>query len=106
MTKEKTYTLRELKTGDIFSMSKILKKMDIKVEVQKGMTQEQVGFEIIKQVFSNLHMAEKEVADLLGDMVGITGREFQELSLSESMEIISQFKELDGIESFLKLANK
>lgn len=106
MTKEKTYTLRELKTGDIFSMSKILKKMDIKVEVQKGMTQEQVGFEIIKQVFSNLHMAEKEVADLLGDMVGITGREFQELSLNESMEIISQFKELDGIESFLKLANK
>ena len=106
MTKEKTYTLRELKTGDIFKMSKVLKKMDIKIEVKKGMSQGQVGFEIINQIFSNLHMAEKEVADFMGDLVGITGNEFQELSLEDSMSIISQFKDLDGVESFLKLANK
>lgn len=106
MTKETEYTMRELKSGDIFKMSKILKKIDVKVDVKKGMTQEQVGFEVIRQILENLHLAEKEVSELMGDLVGITGQEFRDLPLSKSIEIFAQFKELEGIDSFLKLANK
>lgn len=105
MTKKK-YEIRSLKTSDVFKMSKILKKMSIKIAVEKGMTQEQVGFEIMNQVVSNLHLAEKEVSDFLGDLVGISGNEFSELSIDETFEIISQFKDLDGVANFLKLANK
>lgn len=105
MTEQK-YKIRKLKTSDVFKMSKILKKMNLKVAVEKGMSQEQVGFEIMNQVVSNLHLAEKEVSDFLGDLVGMSGDEFSELSIDETFEIISQFKELDGVANFLKLANK
>lgn len=106
MTEKQTYTMRELKSGDIFRMSKIIKKINIKVEVKKGMTQSQAGLEVITQILENLHLAEKEVSDFMGDLIGITGQEFQELSLADTMNIFKQFQELEGVESFLKLANK
>lgn len=105
MSKE-TYELRNLKTSDIFKMSKILKKMDINIEIKEGMSQNQVGFEMINEIFSNLHLAEKEVSEFMGDLVGISGKEFDELPINVTAGIISQFKDLDGVESFLKLANK
>lgn len=105
MSKE-TYELRNLKTSDIFKMSKVLKKMDINIEIKEGMSQNQVGFEIINEIFSNLHLAEKEVAEFMGDLIGISGKEFEELPIDVTMEVMAQFKDLDGVESFLKLANK
>lgn len=106
MVEKKKYEVRQLKTSDVFKMSKILKKINLNISVEKGMTQEQVGFAILNQVVSNLHLAEKEVSEFLGDMVGISGKEFEELPIDQSLDIINQFKNLDGIESFLKLANK
>ena len=101
-----TYTMRPLKTSDIFKMSKILKKVNIKLDIDKEVDQTQLGVQMIQKVIENLHLAEDEVNDFLSNLVGIEAKEFSELPIEETLEIISLFKEQKGISNFLKLAGK
>ena len=98
--------MRELKTKDMFKMSKILKKMDLKIDATVGKTQQQVGAELILSVFENLHLAENEVNEFLADMVDMKVEEFTELPFQKTMEIIKEFKNIAGLSSFLKRANQ
>lgn len=101
-----TYTMRPLKTMDVFKMSKILKKMDIELDIKDGMTQEQVGAQVIVQIAGGLHQAEDEVSGFLADLVGINPKTFGELPIEDTLEIFALFKEQKGIMNFLKLAGK
>lgn len=105
---EKKYTVRQLKTSDLFKMSKILKKMNLKMNVQPKKEGEQLNmiFDLLNEFISNIHLAENEVNQFMGDLVGISGEEFGELHIDDTMDIFSQFKDLDGVANFLKLANK
>lgn len=96
---------RELKGNDIFKVSRILSKMDIKIEITEGMTQEQAGAELVLKIFSNLHLAQK-VNEFLGSLTGVTGKEIGELPLSEYLDYIEQFKNIKGIKDFLERASK
>ena len=98
--------LRELKTKDIFKMSKVLKKMNLKINADEGKTQQQVGAELILSVFENLHLAEIEVNEFLSDMANLTVKEFEELPFEKTMEIIKEFKSIAGLSSFFKQANQ
>ena len=98
--------MRELKTSDIYKMSKILKKMNIKIEVKDKMTQTQMGVEMIQKIAENIHLAEKEVNEFMGDLIGISASEFSELTIKETKGYIDEFKKLEGIADFLKLAGK
>ncbi|MEZ7173585.1 hypothetical protein [Sporosarcina sp. OR05] len=100
------YTMRPLMTMDVFRMSKILKKMDLKLEIKDGMTQEQVGAQVIQQIAENLHQAEEEVNGFLADLVGIEAKKFAKLPIEETLEIFTLFKGQKGIMNFLKLAGK
>lgn len=97
---------RKLKGNDIFTVSRILAKMDLKVEVTENMSQEQYGADLIMKVLSNLHLAQKEVNDFLGSMVGITGKEVGDLPLEEYFELIEEFKNIEGLPLFLSQAKK
>jgi len=97
--------LRKLKTNDIYKMSKILKKMNLKFNV-KDKTQEQLGAEMIQSIIENLYMAQEEVNDFLGGLVGMSGEDFGELDIEESQEIIKQFKEIPQLANFFKLAGQ
>jgi archaellum biogenesis ATPase FlaH len=101
-----SYTMRPLKTSDIFKMSKILKKMDIKFEVDEKITQTQLGVQFIQRILENVHQAENEVNSFLAELVGLTTEEFMELPIEDTLEIISLFKEQKGLANFLKLAGK
>lgn len=104
-----THTMRPLKTSDIFKMSKILKKLDVKtndIKVDKDTTQTQVGIAIMLKGVENLHQAETEVNEFIASLVGLTAEEFSELPIKDTLSIITQFKEQKGISSFLQLANK
>lgn len=104
---EKKYTVRQLKTSDIFKMSKILKKINLKMQIStKEGEQVNMIFDLINGFLSNIHLAEKEVNEFMGELVGISGDDFANLPIADSIDIISQFKELDGVTDFLKLANK
>lgn len=100
------HKMRNLKTGDIYKMSAILKKMNIKFEVEKGISQEQMGLQMIQKVVESLHLAQTEVNAFLAELVDITPEEFNELPISETIDIINQFKNQKDIGAFLKLAGK
>ncbi|HSH24602.1 MAG TPA: hypothetical protein VLA13_03585 [Massilibacterium sp.] len=100
------YKMRNLKTGDIYKMSKILKKMDIKFTVPKDATQEEMGVQLIQRVLENLHLAENEVNAFMAELVGLKTEEFAELPIGDVMEIFNLFKEQKDIAAFLKLAGK
>jgi hypothetical protein len=119
-----SYTMRPLKTSDVYQMSKILKKLNIKtnellknidikkIKISKDTTEIgkmamlQAGIELIQKVLENLHLAENEVNEFLAGLVGITGKEFGELPIEDTLEIITLFKEQKGLANFLKLAGK
>ena len=92
--------MRQLITNDAFTMSRIIKKLNIKIQ---GQTDEEIGMELMLQIVENAHMAQSEINDFFGSLSGMSGEEFGKLPISQSLEIIKQFKELDGISDFFKL---
>lgn len=100
------YTMRPLKTSDIFKMSKILKKINLKLDLSDKTTQTAMGVQMVQRVIENLHLAEDEVNAFLADLVGLTPEKFADLPIEETIEIITLFKEQKGIINFLKLAGK
>lgn len=97
--------MRELKTSDIFKMSKILKKIDVKIEVE-GKTQTQVGAELIMKIGENLCLAEQEVNEFMGSLLGIPAKEFADLPLTKTFEYFEEFKNMPGLANFFKLAGQ
>lgn len=95
--------MRNLMMPDVYKMSRILGKMNLKLEV-KGKAQEEIGADLIVKIAENLHLAEKEINEFLGGLVGITGEQFGALELREAAKHIQEFKALDGVTDFLKLA--
>ena len=98
--------MRDLKTSDIYKMSKILKKMNLKLEVNEKTSQTQMGAEMIQRIAENIHLAEKEVNEFISELIGITAEEFSNLSIKNTKKYIDEFKKLEGIGDFLKLAGK
>lgn len=112
--------MRTLQTQDVFRLSKILKKMDLKSEVKKVLSdvskdnkkedielkQKELGAEIIFLFLENLHLAQCEVNELLADLVGIKPNEFNKLPIEDTIEILSLFKEQNNLTNFFKLAGQ
>lgn len=98
--------MRKLKTSDIFKASKIIKKMNLNLEIKDKMTQQEAGVYLIKQLAENLHLAEKEVNEFMADLIGISAKQFADLSISDSMKYFNQLKEQEDLLSFLSLAGK
>jgi hypothetical protein len=100
--------MRQLITNDIFKMSRILKKLEIKIEADTSKEDkfwdENLAMGIIKKIAENAYLAQNEINDFLGDLAGMTGEEFGKLPLKETLNIIKEFKELDGISDFFKYA--
>ena len=103
--------LRKLKTTDIFKMSKILKKMNLKREINiktdggQTKTQEQVGVELVISAFESIHLAENEVMEFMSDMAQITKEELEN-DFEKFFEIIKEFKSIPGLSNFFKQANQ
>ena len=96
--------MRQLKTNDVFLMSRILKKMNINLE-SKG-TDEEIGMKLLIQVAENAYLAQNEINEFFGDLVGMTGEEFGSLPLKESLAIVNEFKKLDGVADFFSLVGQ
>lgn len=99
------YTMRKLKASDIFAMSKILKKMDIKKHLKReeGQTNEEYGQNMFMTLLENIGEAEAEFNKFFGSLVNISEEEFGDLDIEGIFEIFEQFKEQDGISRFLQL---
>ena len=99
--------MRNLITKDIFTMSKIIKKMGLKIkelEITETTTQMEAGASLIVKIFENLHLAQEEATAFFADLTEMTVEEFENLPLDKVFEIIKEFKNTAGVESFLKQA--
>ena len=99
--------MRSLITKDIFTMSKIVKKMGLKVkelEITETTTQMEAGASLIIKIFENLHLAQEESTAFFADLAGMEVEEFEDLPIEKVLEFIKEFKSTAGLESFLKQA--
>lgn len=107
-TVAKIWSMRKLGMRDIYPMSKILKKLGLKLNSLNDdgtkKSQTQLGAEMILSVAENIHLVQNEVNELLGSLVGITGEEMNELDLEDGLTIIALFKNQKGVANFLKSA--
>jgi len=79
-------------------ISGIIDKLGLKIENPTG-TREEVGADLIIQITSKLHKAEKEVISLVADMKKISEIEAESIDL---LEFIKELVSDVGIMGFLK----
>ena len=94
--------MRDLQFGDIFTMSKIAKKLAIKVNT-KDKSQEELGAELVMQAIENLHLAEKEVTKFFADLKGVSEEEIIKMP---PMELFKEFGEINGFQAFFTQLGK
>lgn len=97
--------MRKLKTTDLFAMSKILKKIGIKLE-GNGKTQQQFGIDMFVAFLENMHMAEEEFNGFFASLLNITEKEFAELAIEDTFRAIEEFKNQEGLKLFLSMVSK
>ena len=100
------YVMRKLKGADVFKMSRILKKMNLKLEVGDTTTQMEMGVQFIQRILENMHLAESEICEFLSELVGTTPEELSELPLDEFLQVVELFKQQEGLVDFLKRAGR
>lgn len=89
----------KLKTKHIIMLSKIVSKMELKIEV-KGKTQAEIGADLIFSLIPNIHKAETEFYTLLADLTGFNAEKVAEMDVTELTEEIKTI--FDGIKVFFK----
>lgn len=106
--------MRRLNGNDVFKMSKILKKINVSLDME-GITtsnldvesvQINAGISMFKSALENLHLAQYEVNEFLGSLVGCSAEEFGNKDLDEYTDVVIEFKEMIEGSNFLKLVKK
>lgn len=100
--------MRDLTFNDVFAFSKILKKTNIKKDMNiKGKsTQAEIGAEMIITFLENMDLAKKEINDFMGSLNGMTGEDFAKLPLVEALALFEEFKNQPGISDFFNSASR
>lgn len=111
--------MRSLKTSDLFSLTRIIKKMNIKAEVralfkditglpeeEKVKAKDQLKIDAVFLFVEHIGDAEKEIYKLLADMSGKPVKEIGDQKLIETIEMIKTIFEDEEIEDFLETALK
>jgi len=111
--------MRSLETRDLFSLSRILKKMNIKDEIRglaknvSGMAKEDkkkaeqtMQVDIMMLFVENIGSAEKEIYKLLGDLTDKKVTEIENMKMTEFMDLFKELMEQEGVGSFLSTALK
>jgi hypothetical protein len=85
-------------------MSRILKKIDLKLDA--SVSEAEFGLNLMKGIAENLHIAEKEVNEFLGDLIGVSGEEYSNLPLTVSNVVLAELKGNEDLKSFFTMAVK
>lgn len=105
------FELRELKGSDLFKVSGIIGKLDIKDELLgafQGATSEDVetrGMEVIaglaQSIMVRLPEIEKDLNTFLAELAGVKLKTVQDLPLNDYMALLSAFLKKEELKSFL-----
>jgi predicted peroxiredoxin len=89
-----------LKQG--LKLSAIIDKLDLKITDPKA-SQEQIGADLMMQIISKAHKAEKEIYAFVAEAKGITPQEAEKIDL---MQFIKEIASDAGVVNFFKSAVK
>lgn len=98
--------MRALKLPDVFTVSRILKKMNIKPDFKSIQSSDQLGIELILKFVEGIGDAEEEVTSFLADLKGMKVEEIKQLDFEQSAELLKEFQELPGLKSFFMSVGK
>jgi len=107
----KEHVVRKLKARDIPAVSRILKKMDLKMDFKDLMSgagdteaaQKALGAEFVLRILTSIGEAEEELFALIGNLINIPASEAADLEIEELAEVLNEIKDKAGISGFLKL---
>lgn len=108
------YQIRKLKTKDVFSFVRILKKLKAKDEMPKlNISQDKdtnylevYGTKLIYFLIDNLDSIENDVYEFVGDIVGMTPEAFSNLDLTEIVNILDAIVKNNNISAFSNAVSK
>ncbi len=124
---DKELTMRSLTLGDVFTVSRIIKKMGLtiptipkapvipadataeeKAALQADIEhqQKELGLALTLRVVESAGSAEGEVTAFLADLVGMGAKELAALPLEESMQVVMAFAQQPGLSGFFGLVGK
>lgn len=101
--------MRNLKLSDAGKVSKILKKVQLRVDGQGNIeSPEALGASLFLLFLENYHIAEKDVAELMAELIGdeMTASKFLELDLNDAVPYFEEIKKDPGLDRFFKLLGK
>ncbi|PSL42125.1 hypothetical protein B0H99_101373 [Planomicrobium soli] len=98
--------MRELSWKDVFAVSRILKKMQIRFEYKEGMTMEQMGTAFFQAFIENIGEAETEVTKFFADLKGVKPAVIEKYTMKETLELIKELKEMPDLQSFFSLVSE
>ena len=93
--------MREFIGQDIITLSRIADKMQLKPDVE-GKTQQQIGAEFLIQIFSRLHLAEKEVWQLVADLNGLKAEDVSKMPFRELKPLVKEIVTSADFADFFK----
>jgi hypothetical protein len=110
--------VRPLKTRDAFAFVRILRKLDLKLEMPKltpeilkdeaklTEAQTEAGGRFFLDLILNIGAAEPEVSAFLADLAGMTPEAFADLPLEDGFAVLAAIGRLPGLRRFLALLGR
>lgn len=102
--------MRELQAQDLFRFVKILRKLELRKELQKLTAPDlqkdpaQAFFQVLWAVLENVDKAEQEIYEFFGDIAGMSADEFKTMGLVQLGDFINELKNQEGIGHFFRSA--
>ena len=96
--------MRKPNIKDVFLLSRIIKKIDLKnAKINWDEKAEKVGKEVLFYIIENIDKVENEFAELISNIFEVEKEKALEIPLDEVFE---QIKNIEGMENFFKQAGK
>ncbi len=100
-------TLRKLKFTDLGAASKIIKKLELRVEGNGSSSVEEIGASLFLVLIEKYHLVENDIAEFMSKLIeDMTKEDFMNLDLDEVFAYIEELKKDEGLSRFLQTLNK
>ena len=96
--------MRKLETDDMFLLSEIADKMDIKIDAA-GKSQEEIGADLMLFLVKKSHKAKDEIKQLVATLTEKTAEEVGKMSPKQLVTSIKEILKQDGVLDFFKSAD-
>jgi len=96
--------MRKLETDDMFLLSEIADKMDIKIDAA-GKSQEEIGADLMLFLIKKSYKAKDEIKQLVATLTEKTAEEVGKMSPKQLIASVKEILKQDGVLDFFKSAD-